>query len=1790
METITTANGVLTPLSPSRTISSVRISFMQMGNDIKEIMGQSDELEVRKSIILLTKRLLRETKEYSIALFIKNEQVVVGQKSTEDKLIWNIATKLTGCTDNMCLVEITEDTLNLKEHVITDAALIKKESMNKNEWWISMTACKSRLESLLTKYGDSQLRREFVPALHRITSDGVKINITRSNITQEMEKNCLEIKKITKLPEIIPTRKATKQLIVHKSVRDERLKRQLQQHRNYVVTEQYDDENKYNMFLKVIVRITRMGKPDEECLRMLHSVDGRENSKSKYRIGAYLVNANMFLEYTRNVGGSKTLHWFPLRFKKNNDSRFSMKPIKDEKREALMRCMGWINYNRIQPRILCILQERNGKKIVNTCVYDTYNLRQSIKDEIPFPAKHVFLPASLNMALDRDSETKRTMTKKIENAPTKRNVTNQTNEENGNDNTNTQRDILPVIMMAQSDEREGRKKKYNWDWSENEEEQNREENGKDRQNVDTEGISEDVSSDCSDMDVSTMTSIEQTENDDNNNKETSITINENTNNNEDEQERLEKKNGNKANDECRKTADRQYGEMRIAEDNMHSQTENQNISNVQNSLNSPHNDSETQNSNEQQKEKETNKNEEERNLSEKERSDKVDLMDNNKRNNEQQSGAQNASTQDVSSEEIEQEDNEVSKDQMTNTNEINRIDKTDENQIERNDNNGEPHEPNIEEYTIDKEDTQNINSARNEENEQPNKTIEVINSIPGNETENLNKSYREENNEDNVDVQSGGKGNQETQHEEIQLFSEEQPPTINGEHVEEISIDSINGDTSHNNGHMKDINTNYEKIECYAKCGEKEIEIVVHLDKELIKDRKVNIIFKCTGIENVREGIFKTGTNNKNIKVNASNNSTKSKSTKNNKTKTKQTETKKNNGKNKENSPNLKQWLNQQEQTEIEERVDEQQTNNNQNERISTVDIYGSNKGNIYRSPWKNLFGETKRVRNKDIRRIPKLEKEKFINECYQISPATKIRGWLNLPRVLSEVLIQPVSETTLTRDEQDLKYLAITQFYRGAWGKAMSTLMVQGKKMIKMNDDQINTLFPRCEGDREIDEECDMAQYKGTQYGLIMGNEIQSGITKLAKGRSAGLSGLTYEIIKEVGSTVRGRNVIKDTLTEIYNNPDKVPDQLYTARLVGIEKPNGGARPLCMQEAITKLLHKILADRITTLVSPHIAEYQKCMSLAEGLMEARNRVVESIQPGCTVIQYDFTNAFGTIRRTKIIERLKHYQVPQPYIRYIAKMLRRQKIEWEGEDGKIRTMSIETGVPQGEPLAMLLFALGVDKIIQDFNQMEDVTMTAYADDIIMVIQDNDKMLEMIENFEKVAKEHGLSCNASKMKIGVTVGIPEDIMNKLNEKEIKVLNLKEEMMEYVGLPITLSEEKEEQFIREKVQECVKTTKDLWENRVPLQMKYHLQKLCVDSTLTHIMKVAPMRDEKWMTEIQNELEQCWSKYLPVMKEKYARIPTKYYGLGMLNIKDRRYIIRKQWENRNKRKENKDEPRIDVEYVYYKEKIRKWAEKGLIQNINVDSVPKESNYSLARPPDNVIHRMSDEAFRLLITLRYCSREMDDIYSELNSDKRRMCPTHKDTPLDIQHTITCNRVMNREKIRRHNQIVSKVCKLLHRNKNIKQVTPETYSVYQKRQFKDRKRADITYRLDKKEHSVDVKVTSSWVTKAGNNITRAIQEKRKQYKNEDNVHMVIFDTAGNATNETISYLRMIKASPADIREMQKVILEFTATGIQNVNEDQKNKEFIQHRNRQRWERRRIRRGNYEDGNANEIE
>ena len=836
---------------------------------------------------------------------------------------------------------------------------------------------------------------------------------------------------------------------------------------------------------------------------------------------------------------------------------------------------------------------------------------------------------------------------------------------------------------------------------------------------------------------------------------------------------------------------------------------------------------------------------------------------------------------------------------------------------------------------------------------------------------------------------------------------------------------------------------------------------------------------------------------------------------------------------------------------------------------------------------------ERKKIQNKDVRNIPKIERATFISECFNVNPQALVRAWLSLPEILTEVFGDEGIQYESNQENNDKRYLAINQFYRGAWGKSMQTLMNDEKKMVKMTREQVNTLFPRCHEDGQIEVECDMTTHKDTAFGTIMGGEIIGALQGLPRGKTSGFSGLTYELIKEIGKVVEGRKILKDAVTEIYINPDKVPEQIYTAKLVGIEKPGGGARPLCMQETIAKILHKIIANRVTTYVASHMMELQKCLALTEGQMEAKTRVTENLKSGSCLVQFDFTNAFGTVRRTEIIARLKHYSVPVTYIRYISKMLKRQKIEWENEEGGVESMMIETGVPQGEPLSMLLFALGVDRIIQSFNEREGVTMTAYADDIVMILDDPLKMIDMIEEFEKESKVCGLVCNAKKTKIGVTTEIPQDIKDKLKERGIEIKNLNEEALEYVGLPVTLSKEVEEEMIRKRVDECVEMTRKLWSENIPMQMKFHLQKVCVDSTIIHILKAAPMRKEQWIRQAQVEMEKIWTESIPELKEIYARIPARYYGLGMLNLKDRRFIVRAQWEQRMKKtKENINEKMEDIEKKYYEKKIKKWTEKGLMQKFDINKVPKESNYSISRPPNTGTHRLSDKAFRLMLTLRYCSKELDSIFESLKAHSMMKCPQHKDTDMNIQHAITCNKIMRREKIRRHNMVAWKISAILMRSKKAFKVTRETYSTQQNEQNKNqRKRADILFHTKSgAEHSVDVKITSSWANKSGNNVTRARGSKADEYKGEKNLHIMLFDTAGNATKETLDFLREYHGGADEIREIQKIILEYTAHGVHFLAEEGKQREYREIRGKQRWEnkmRRRDERRNNNNGNRN---
>lgn len=415
------------------------------------------------------------------------------------------------------------------------------------------------------------------------------------------------------------------------------------------------------------------------------------------------------------------------------------------------------------------------------------------------------------------------------------------------------------------------------------------------------------------------------------------------------------------------------------------------------------------------------------------------------------------------------------------------------------------------------------------------------------------------------------------------------------------------------------------------------------------------------------------------------------------------------------------------------------------------------------------------------------------------------------------------------------------------------------------------------------------------------------------------------------------------------------------------------------------KVLNKILMLKITSIVRERISNTQKCVSETEGQIMARDRVLECVGNDCSgIIQFDFKNAFGTVSRRKIVERLMHYRIDSSVINYIIVLLNNQKIVYESEDGE-HIMTVETGVPQGEPLSMILFALGIDELLQRYDGRDDIHVVAYADDIIIVVEDINRAIEIKDQFEVDAKEYGLNLNPQKTSLGYFGDLDEMFKSEIEQKFGRTVDLRSDKLIYVGLPITISNDAEDKFISDKIDEMVENTEKLWHLNIPIQVKYHLQRMCIDSKLDYYMKATQERklaDLKWVNTMQRRLDKAWNAITNVTSNEVRRLPTRYYGLGLMHIKDRWRVVRKLLN----RKDSKEDP-INS---YYRDKTDIWVNKRRMEKLNLENLKKGANISIITPPNSNDLRLSDRAFISMIILRYNSTALNPDLKGLPLNKK--------------------------------------------------------------------------------------------------------------------------------------------------------------------------------------------------------
>ncbi|KAL0214375.1 hypothetical protein P9112_006559 [Eukaryota sp. TZLM1-RC] len=283
---------------------------------------------------------------------------------------------------------------------------------------------------------------------------------------------------------------------------------------------------------------------------------------------------------------------------------------------------------------------------------------------------------------------------------------------------------------------------------------------------------------------------------------------------------------------------------------------------------------------------------------------------------------------------------------------------------------------------------------------------------------------------------------------------------------------------------------------------------------------------------------------------------------------------------------------------------------------------------------------------------------------------------------------------------------------------------------------------------------------------------EVFNAIQKLPKGKAAGPSGISLDLLKIACSSAPE---IADDLAHYYQqlivlkiNP---PFELLAARLLALVKPgNGikpdGIRPIAVGESLSRLLASIVFDRVKDKASAFLNPHQFGIKTIDGASVAAiaSDTFFNAEENNFIFNLDFKNAFNSVKREAIFEVIKSDFPELSNLIYNSFGLKSS-----------------SGLKQGDPLGPLLFCLAIHKTLNIIKQKyPSIKIVAYMDDISLIGSFN--LLELVaqeiaDSYENI----GLYLNASKcLLIGSSV---QDLV--INDSIVPFTNYSSDAFKFLG---------------------------------------------------------------------------------------------------------------------------------------------------------------------------------------------------------------------------------------------------------------------------------------------------------------------------------------------------------------------------------------------------------------------
>lgn len=272
--------------------------------------------------------------------------------------------------------------------------------------------------------------------------------------------------------------------------------------------------------------------------------------------------------------------------------------------------------------------------------------------------------------------------------------------------------------------------------------------------------------------------------------------------------------------------------------------------------------------------------------------------------------------------------------------------------------------------------------------------------------------------------------------------------------------------------------------------------------------------------------------------------------------------------------------------------------------------------------------------------------------------------------------------------------------------------------------------------------------------------DEVRAVIRALPNGRSVGCDDIPAIFIK------RCADVLAEVLAPVINASvccGQFPDTLKTALVVPIPKKGNSHdianyRPVALLSSVSKLIEKIIADRIYNFLEHHKLfnrsqhGFRRSHSTETATIELIQYVNDKLDKNKIVVSvfFDLSQAFDTLHSEFVLEKIARLGLRGHLNKWIGSYLKTRSFIVRVGQTWSDICSMKLGTPQGSVLGPLIFLLYVNDLPDHISEGRTF---AFADDTTIVVSGVDSD-EVCRRIATVVQEFKSWCDSNRLIINI----------------------------------------------------------------------------------------------------------------------------------------------------------------------------------------------------------------------------------------------------------------------------------------------------------------------------------------------------------------------------------------------------------------------------------------------------